>query len=661
MTTSLEPEIVPPPVRATSLMERSVAVRAAPAGRGLELCIATESDVDMGGYLQRLICTTAAIDLSRIGAGMPLLLDHKSSDPIGRVDTVTARDHAAYATATLANNPTAQRVTADIAEGTIPYFCSVRYQILDSHMIRTADGPVEVVTLWRLIENTLTTIPADQGAELLALRTAPAQAVTRAALEPDSTLDRSSPALRAESPLSPDVPHKGERSPMADPITAPDNGANALEAELERQDNLRTYGEANGVEASVVLGWTKERTFTLAKAREFVKIDITKKAETETRVRSGGNSPDIIVSSGKGPMDRTGKVKDGEQGGFDNPGEFLRAIVTHARGGETDPRLTRGIAGGQSEALQSDGGALLPAQFEADLSGSKYTPGSILDRVKHATISSNTLNVAVVDETSRVDGSRSGAVSAGWADEADSYTTVGKVKFRTHQFNTKKIVARARVTEEQVEDIPSLSSMLPNEFRKELIFVQENAIVNGTGNGQPQGIITHPALVTQAIEGSQTIANTAASIAANVAKMYSRLVPSLASGAVWLMNVDIFPKLITATLGGTSAAMPIYMPPGGLSASPFGSILGLPVVFTEYNLAEGTVGDILLVNLSEYTLVEKSSGIGMTTSTHTYFDTGETAFRFVKRVDGNATWKSAITPFKGSNTKSFVVGLGTRS
>ena len=40
---------------------------------------------------------------------------------------------------------------------------------------------------------------------------------------------------------------------------------------------------------------------------------------------------------------------------------------------------------------------------------------------------------------------------------------------------------------------------------------------------------------------------------------------------------------------------------------------------------------------------------------------GERAFRWMYRVNGRPKWKSALTPFKGSNTQSPYITLATRA
>lgn len=636
--------------RGPQFQAREMDVQPAPASEAADegpLPVALTSDAPVRRYDywrdveydEVLSMDPADVDMSYAADGMPFLLDHDTSLQIGKVVNVRLDGNVLRGDVLQGNHPDAAWAFADIRAG-IRTKVSVGYLQGAYTVIGTAPDGAEVRQYqWKVLEGTSCPIPADYQVGF-----------GRSHFR----------ALRDSLTQSPERARKGKEGNMA----GNDTSASELEAALatlradeERRDNLARFADANGVDASVLLKWQGDKGFTLASARDYVRQEMTK---------SIGNvvtSPaEIVVKSGAGPIGRDGQVKQGADGGFDSVGHFLDAVRKADTGRGIDPRLqVRGVATGQSEGVSSDGGFLLPPQYLQEITDPIYKTGAVLSRVRRMTISSNTLNVAMIDETSRATGSRFGAVTANWADEADSPTATGKVKYRNHLFNTKKIVAKGYVTEEQLEDIPSITSTLPVAFREELQFLCEDGIINGNGNGQPAGILNHAALVKQAIEGSQTIANTAASIAANVSKMYSRLAPSLQSGAVWLMNIDLYPKLITATLGGTSAAMPIFLPPGGLSGSPYGTILGLPVIFTEYNAAEGTPGDILLVNLGQYMLVEKATGINMQTSAHVNFLAGETAFRFTYRVDGQPLWKSAITPFKGSNTKSFAVALDTRS
>ena len=53
-------------------------------------------------------------------------------------------------------------------------------------------------------------------------------------------------------------------------------------------------------------------------------------------------------------------------------------------------------------------------------------------------------------------------------------------------------------------------------------------------------------------------------------------------------------------------------------------------------------------------------GVNFATSMHIAFDTDEMRFRITYRVDGRPMWHSAITPFKGTNTRSPFIVLANR-
>ena len=104
----------------------------------------------------------------------------------------------------------------------------------------------------------------------------------------------------------------------------------------------------------------------------------------------------------------------------------------------------------------------------------------------------------------------------------------------------------------------------------------------------------------------------------------------------------------------------MYMPPGGLSAAPYGTILGRPLIESEYAQTLGTVGDIMLLDFGQYQMIEKG-GVEAASSIHVRFVYDETCFRFVYRVDGQCKWNAALTPKNGSNDVSPFISLATRA
>ncbi len=122
---------------------------------------------------------------------------------------------------------------------------------------------------------------------------------------------------------------------------------------------------------------------------------------------------------------------------------------------------------------------------------------------------------------------------------------------------------------------------------------------------------------------------------------------------------DIEPQLFTMSLTVGSGGVPVYMPAGGVSGTPYSTLFGRPVIPLEQCQTLGTPGDIILADFSQYLLIDKG-GINAASSIHVRFLYDENVFRFIYRVDGQPIWNQPVTPFKGSSTKSPFVALAAR-
>ncbi len=343
---------------------------------------------------------------------------------------------------------------------------------------------------------------------------------------------------------------------------------------------------------------------------------------------------------------------------FENFGQQLQAVARATTEHVMDPRLKYQAATGLGEAVSSDGGYLVQTEFSNELIERVHATAMLAQKTRRTPISpnSNGIIIPAVDETSRADGSRWGGVRAYWADEAAS-ATASKPKFRQMELKLKKLVGLCYATDELLSDAVALGSVLQRAFAEEFAFKTDDAIVNGDGTGKPLGILAGNSLVTVSKETGQ-LANTL--ISENIVKMYARMPASSLRTAEWYINQEVWPQLIQLGHIGGTASTPVFLPPGGLSEAPFGTLMGRPIVPIEQASALGTAGDIIFGDLQEYQWIEKG-GIKMDQSIHVKFVEDEMAFRFIYRVDGQPIWNSALTPYKGNDTISPFVALQTRS
>lgn len=345
--------------------------------------------------------------------------------------------------------------------------------------------------------------------------------------------------------------------------------------------------------------------------------------------------------------------KDSEKR-FASFGEQLMAAYRAAMpGGRVDERLTTRAASGLNETNPSDGGFLVQQDFVSDLLKRTYETGILASKVKKIPISTNanSLKINAIDEDSRANGSRWGGVQTYWEGEADQLAG-SKPKFRILELSLKKLTGLCYATDELLQDAAALESVIKQAFTEEFGFKIDDAIVAGNGSGEPLGILSSGALVTVAKETSQTEILKVE----NLVKIWNRLWSRSRANAVWYINQELEPYLYTLKIGDT----PVYVPAGGLSEKPYGTLFGRPVIPLEQCSAAGDVGDIILADISQYLLIDKG-GIKAASSVHVRFLYDENVFRFIYRVDGQPIWNKPLTPFKGSATVSPFVTLAKRN
>ena len=336
--------------------------------------------------------------------------------------------------------------------------------------------------------------------------------------------------------------------------------------------------------------------------------------------------------------------------GFRHFGEFVAAVkAAGVRGGETDGRLMAATASTYgNEGSGADGGFAVPPEYRATIMERALGQDSLFSRCDQMTASGNSMTYPSDSTTPW----GSDGIQAYWESEASAMTQT-KPKLGDNTIRLHKLAALVPVTEELLEDAPAMGSYVARKAAEKIDFKISNAIVRGNGVGQPLGFLNSGALVTQAAESGQT-ADTI--VAANVLKMFSCMPIQSRQTAVWLIHPDAEPQLPLMTVG----QMPVYMPPGGLSNSQYGMLLGRPVIPHQVCETVGDVGDIMLVDFSQYLALVKAGGVKSQTSIHLWFDQDLTAFKFTLRMGGQPWWNSTVAARDGSQVSSPFVALAAR-
>jgi HK97 family phage major capsid protein len=372
--------------------------------------------------------------------------------------------------------------------------------------------------------------------------------------------------------------------------------------------------------------------------------------EGETRKAAKTVTPGLTLGEDRASKERFSSL--GEQ--------LIAGMHASRRHGSVDPRLYNAVSTGVNETVPSDGGFLVQTDFATQLLEQAWAVAMLPSRCQEVPISaaSNKATIYGVDESSRATGSRGGGVRGYWITEGTEITQ-SKPKWRKIELELGKLAGLCDLTDEMIADVVLLESRVRKGFQDEFGFLLDDAILNGTGAGLPLGILGAGCLVTVAKEDGQD-ADTI--IGDNISNMYARLFASSMGNAVWLINQQVLPQLFKLSIPVALGGVPIYMPAGGLSAAPYGSILGRPVLALEQCAALGDLGDIVLADFGGYLLATKG-GLKTDMSAHVRFEFDESVVRFILRVDGQPVRATAVTPYKGgpTATQSHFVTLAARA
>ncbi len=350
-------------------------------------------------------------------------------------------------------------------------------------------------------------------------------------------------------------------------------------------------------------------------------------------------------------------------GGFANFSQFCRSV---ARAGIKEaPEYTKEMTGwigyvkaatGMGEIVGSDGGFLVPTEFRNTLLRDSLEASIVRPRATILPMQTNSLKIPVIQETTRA-GSVYGGIIIYRPGEGSS-KTASKPKLGQIELNLHKLVGLCYVTDELLEDSPiTLAPLLTTMFSEAIAFQEDDDFINGTGAGMSLGVLNAPCLVKQTKESGQAADTISIE---NIVKMWSRLKPRSYGNSVWLANNDTFPMLATLSLdvGTGGSAVGLVQTVAG---SPAITMMGRPLILTEHCQTIGDQGDILLADWRQYLIGNKANGLQVASSIHLKFDQDETAFRFVKRVDGQPWELSARTPRNSTITLGSFVTLEDRA
>lgn len=351
---------------------------------------------------------------------------------------------------------------------------------------------------------------------------------------------------------------------------------------------------------------------------------------------------------------------------FKGQADLMRAAYKAHRGDRTSQNrlhayteeVSRKAPLGMNEGTTTQGGyAVIPEWYETIWDKVREYP-KLLDMTDKRAISSSTLNIPAINETSLADGSRHGGIQAYWVSEGSAITSSYPALTQVQAIKQTQ-AALLYISNQLLEDNSfDLDSYVGKKVGLEFAFQHNVSVVNGSGSAQPTGILNQAALITVAKESGQANATV---VFPNLAKMMGRLWPASRSNCVFLANPEVYQQLVTMTFPNAAGSYPAF---GGISFNAHEEfplrVFGRPVIEVLNCPQLGLPGDIILADLSQLVTIE-TPGMEVAVSTEIQFTTLQTAYRFVRRYDIKSPWTSALTPYDGSaNTFSPFVVLASR-
>ena len=340
--------------------------------------------------------------------------------------------------------------------------------------------------------------------------------------------------------------------------------------------------------------------------------------------------------------------------GYATPRAFLLDVMTAGKTGAMTPGLGRvcAAAGGDEQSTFSDpyGGFFIPETLlpgilattpEADLIGSMTTKVPMATRK--------------VRLNARVDKTHTSSVSGGLRvyrrAEADTVAS-SRQTYEQVTLEAEDLMGIAYATEEILTESPvSFAALLSAGFTDEFASKVMAERFDGTGVGEFMGINNSDALISITKETGQA-ADTI--VYENIIKARSRVWGY--SSAVWTANHDTLPQLMLLNQSVGTGGAPVWQPSAREDHPD--TLLGRPLIFTEYRKTVGDAGDIGCDNWTQY-LEGDYMPIEGVSSIHVRFVQAETTFRFRMANDGAPWWNAAFTPKNGS-TQSPHVRLAAR-
>jgi HK97 family phage major capsid protein len=296
------------------------------------------------------------------------------------------------------------------------------------------------------------------------------------------------------------------------------------------------------------------------------------------------------------------------------------------------------------ESSGSTGGYIVPPDFYRQLLTIAAEQSLIRPRAWVQPMASATLQFPYLDITTAQSAGVSpffGGVKMYWTEEAQTRVET-EPQFKMMELQAHELSGYSVSSNVLLQDAAfGLEKFLMQLFGLAIGWFEDYAFLQGNGVGKPIGMLNCGARINTGGNAGGTGRLTANQVQfADVATMWSKLLPASWGKAFWMFSPTVVPQLLQLKDGANRAIfISIDM---GATEKPNWSLLGRPAYPTEKLPALGTNGDLMLVDPSFYVIGDRMQ-IEVAASEHVNFLKNQMTWRVVERVDGQPWMDKPIT------------------
>ena len=273
------------------------------------------------------------------------------------------------------------------------------------------------------------------------------------------------------------------------------------------------------------------------------------------------------------------------------------------------------------------------------------TPEFVADIIKAIVLISALRQFANVRKTSNrsvLYPVRKGVYAAKWVSETGTRSETTGLKYGMEEIPNHELYSEVLISNQDLEDSAfDMDAQLQMEATEEFAVAEGAAFINGTGIGQPEGILTNSSVTTNYVAGTDA----SKVVFAGLANLYYGLKSGYAANATWLMNRSTIGAIRQIVDGNQR---PLWEPgfpgfsgmePPTIFGRPYAEMPDMPNIGSNaFPIAFGDIkrGYLIVdrVTMVVQRLVEK------------YAEQGQIAYLVRKRVGGQVVLAEAIKVLK---------------